>query len=207
MFHLRNLQQPGSLYRGRKRENRLLLLHRKVTHSSHTYAQPAVQYNEPLQQPVQPQQPYYAPAAEQPAQQPYYAPAAEQPFKQPYYATAAEQPAQQPYYAPAPEQAVAGNAWQAEEQQSTFAPQSTYQTEQTYQQPAAQEPLYQQPQPVEQQPVVEPEPVVEETKPTRPPLYYFEEVKRSEPVNANNLRPGINRFQNLLKNQNRSNLR
>ncbi|MEG9095127.1 DNA translocase FtsK [Escherichia coli] len=115
------------------------------------YAQPAVQYNEPLQQPVQPQQPYYAPAA--------------------------EQPAQQPYYAPAPEQPVAGNAWQAEEQQSTFAPQSTYQTEQTYQQPAAQEPLYQQPQPVEQQPVVEPEPVVEEIKPARPPLYYFEEVE------------------------------
>ncbi|NWO52815.1 DNA translocase FtsK [Escherichia coli] len=115
------------------------------------YAQPAVQYNEPLQQPVQPQQPYYAPAA--------------------------EQPAQQPYYAPAPEQPVAGNAWQAEEQQSTFAPQSTYQIEQTYQQPAAQEPLYQQPQPVEQQPVVEPEPVVEETKPARPPLYYFEEVE------------------------------
>ncbi|EFA5870893.1 DNA translocase FtsK [Escherichia coli] len=128
------------------------------------YAQPAVQYNEPLQQPVQPQQPYYAPAAEQPAQQPYYAPAA-------------EQPVQQPYYAPAPEQPVAGNAWQAEEQQSTFAPQSTYQTEQTYQQPAAQEPLYQQPQSVEQQPVVEPEPVVEETKPVRPPLYYFEEVE------------------------------
>ncbi|MFA8822939.1 DNA translocase FtsK [Escherichia coli] len=128
------------------------------------YAQPAVQYNEPLQQPVQPQQPYYAPAAEQPVQQPYYAPAP-------------EQSAQQPYYAPAPEQPVAGNAWQAEEQQSTFASQSTYQTEQTYQQPAAQEPLYQQPQPVEQQPVVEPEPVVEETKPTRPPLYYFEEVE------------------------------
>ena len=141
------------------------------------YAQPAVQYNEPLQQPVQPQQPYYAPAAEQPAQQPYYAPAAEQPVQQPYYATAPEQPAQQPYYAPAPEQPVAGNAWQAEEQQSTFAPQSTYQTEQTYQQPAAQESLYQQPQPVEQQPVVEPEPVVEETKPVRPPLYYFEEVE------------------------------
>ncbi|HCB8702227.1 TPA: DNA translocase FtsK [Escherichia coli] len=141
------------------------------------YAQPAVQYNEPLQQPVQPQQPYYAPAAEQPAQQPYYAPAAEQPVQQPYYVTAPEQPAQQPYYAPAPEQPVAGNAWQAEEQQSTFAPQSTYQTEQTYQQPAAQEPLYQQPQPVEQQPVVEPESVVEETKPARPPLYYFEEVE------------------------------
>ncbi|EOC1973858.1 DNA translocase FtsK [Escherichia coli] len=141
------------------------------------YAQPAVQYNEPLQQPVQPQQPYYAPAAEQPVQQPHYATAPEQSAQQSYYAPAPEQSAQQPYYAPAPEQSVAGNAWQAEEQQSTFAPQSTYQTEQTYQQPAAQEPLYQQPQPVEQQPVVEPEPVVEETKPARPPLYYFEEVE------------------------------
>ncbi|HII2826439.1 TPA: DNA translocase FtsK [Escherichia coli] len=141
------------------------------------YAQPAVQYNEPLQQPVQPQQPYYAPAAEQPVQQPYYATAPEQSAQQSYYAPAPEQSAQQPYYAPAPEQSVAGNAWQAEEQQSAFAPQSTYQTEQTYQQPVAQEPLYQQPQPVEQQPVVEPEPVVEETKPARPPLYYFEEVE------------------------------
>ncbi len=140
------------------------------------YAQPAVQYNEPLQQPVQPQQPYYAPAAEQPAQQPYYAPAA-------------EQPVQQPYYAPAPEQPVAGNAWQAEEQQSTFAPQSTYQTEQTYQQPAAQEPLYQQPQSVEQQPVVEPEPVVEETKPARPPLYYFEEVEEKRAREREQLAP------------------
>ena len=102
------------------------------------YVQPAVQYNESLQQPVQ---------------------------------------LQQPYYAPAPEQPVVGNTWQAEESQSTFAPQPTYQPEQTYQQPTVQEPLYQQPQPVEQQPVVEPEPVVEETKPARPPLYYFEEVE------------------------------
>ncbi|EOW1855549.1 DNA translocase FtsK [Escherichia sp. Marseille-Q3837] len=139
------------------------------------YSQPAVQYNEPLQQPVPPQQSYYTPAAEQPVQQPYYAP--EQAVQQPSYAPAAEQPVQQPYYAPAPEQPVAGNAWQAEEQQSAFAPQSTNQTEQTYQQPAVQEPLYQQPQPVEQQPVATPEPVVEETKPARPPLYYFEEVE------------------------------
>lgn len=127
------------------------------------YAQPAVQYNEPLQQPVQPQQPYYAPAAEQPAQQPYYAPAAEQPVQQPYYALRQN------------------NRWQVTPASRRaaihFAPQSTYQTEQTYQQPAAQEPLYQQPQSVEQQPVVEPEPVVEETKPARPPLYYFEEVE------------------------------
>ncbi|HFJ0679786.1 TPA: DNA translocase FtsK [Shigella flexneri] len=118
-------------------------------------------------------EPVIAPAPEGYPQQSQYAQPAVQynePLQQPV------QP-QQPYYAPAPEQPVAGNAWQAEEQQSIFAPQSTYQTEQTYQQPAAQEPLYQQPQPVEQQPVVEPEPVVEETKPARPPLYYFEEVE------------------------------
>lgn len=116
------------------------------------------------QQPVQSQPPYYAPAVEQPVQQSYYAPAP-------------EQPVQQPYYAPVPEQPVADNAWQAAESHSTFAAQSTYQPEQTYQQPAAQETLRQQPQPVEPQPVVEPEPVVEETKPARPPLYYFEEVE------------------------------
>ncbi len=129
------------------------------------------------QQPVQSQQPYYAPAAEQPVQQPYYAPVPEQPVQQPYYAPVAEQPVQQPYYAPVPEQPVADNAWQAEGTQSTFAAQSTYQPEQNYQQPAVQETLRQQPHPVEQPPVVEPEPVAEETKPARPPLYYFEEVE------------------------------
>ncbi len=134
-------------------------------------AQPTVAW-QPVPGP-QTGEPVIAPAPEGYPQQSQYAQPAVQynePLQQPV------QP-QQPYYAPAPEQPVAGNAWQAEEQQSTFAPQSTYPTEQTYQQPAAQEPLYQQPQPVEQQPVVEPEPVVEETKPARPPLYYFEEVE------------------------------
>ncbi|QME89619.1 DNA translocase FtsK [Escherichia coli] len=134
-------------------------------------AQPTVAW-QPVPGP-QTGEPVIAPAPEGYPQQSQYAQPAVQynePLQQPV------QP-QQPYYAPAPEQPVAGNAWQAEEQQSTFAPQSTYQTEQTYQQPAAQEPLYQQPQPVEQQPIVEPEPVVEETKPARPPLYYFEEVE------------------------------
>ncbi|HGF5661335.1 TPA: DNA translocase FtsK [Escherichia coli] len=141
-------------------------------------AQPTVAW-QPVPGP-QTGEPVIAPAPEGYPQQPQYAQPAVQynePLQQPYYAPAPEQSAQQPYYAPAPEQPVAGNAWQAEEQQSTFAPQSTYQTEQTYQQPAAQEPLYQQPQSVEQQPVAEPEPVVEETKPARPPLYYFEEVE------------------------------
>lgn len=137
---------------------------------------------------VPPAQPAQPAVAWQPAPRPQtgdsvIAPAPEgypqQPVQsqQPYYAPAAEQPVQQPYYAPVPEQPVADNAWQAEGTQSTFAAQSTYQPEQTYQQPAVQETLRQQPQPVEQPPVVEPEPVVEETKPARPPLYYFEEVE------------------------------
>ncbi|HEB1527362.1 DNA translocase FtsK [Escherichia albertii] len=154
------------------------------------YAQPAVQYNEPLQQPTQPQQPYYVSAPEQSVQQPYYTSSPEQPVQQPYYASAPEQPVQQPYYAPAPEQLVqqpyyapvpeqpaTDNTWQAEASHSAYAPQSAHQPEHTYQQPVAQQPLYQQPQPVEPQPVAEPEPVVEETKPARPPLYYFEEVE------------------------------
>lgn len=115
------------------------------------YAQPAVQYNEPLQQPVQPQQPYYAPAAEQPVQQPYYAPAAEQPVQQPYYAPAPEQPvAPQPQYQQ-PQQPVAPQPQyqqpQYQQPQQPVAPQQQYQQPQ---QPVTQQPQYQQP----QQPVV-----------------------------------------------------
>ncbi|WP_396015296.1 DNA translocase FtsK [Escherichia coli] len=74
----------------------------------------------------------------------------------------------EPVIAPAPE---------GYPQQSQYA-QPAVQYNEPLQQPVQpQEPLYQQPQPVEQQPVVEPEPVVEETKPARPPLYYFEEVE------------------------------
>ncbi|MEC9674433.1 DNA translocase FtsK [Escherichia marmotae] len=105
------------------------------------------------------------------AGEPIIAPVSEGYPQQPQYV----QPAVQ--YNESLQQPVVGNTWQAEESQSTFAPQPTYQPEQTYQQPTVQEPLYQQPQPVEQPPVVEPEPVVEETKPARPPLYYFEEVE------------------------------
>ncbi|TBR68784.1 DNA translocase FtsK 4TM domain-containing protein, partial [Escherichia sp. E1S7] len=131
-------------------------------------AQPAVAW-QPVSGP-QTGEPVIAPSPEGYPQQPVQS-------QQPYYAPAAEQPVQQPYYAPVPEQPVAENAWQAEGAQSTFAAQSTYQPEQTYQQQAVQETLRQQPQPLEQPPVVEPEPVVEETKPARPPLYYFEEVE------------------------------
>ena len=74
---------------------------------------------------------------------------------------------------PQPQGFTAEQNWQPEPayqpepvQQPVYQPESTFQQNATFQQPA-----------VEQPPVVEPEPVVEEVKPTRPPLYYFEEVE------------------------------
>ncbi|WBM52911.1 DNA translocase FtsK [Citrobacter freundii] len=118
------------------------------------YAQPPVQQPyEPWQQPVveeSPQPQYYAPQPE-----PVYQP---EPVLQPVYQQdpTSQQNAtfQQPAYQPEPEQ-------QPVYQQESIPQQST-----TFQQPVVEQPL-----------VVEPEPVVEEVKPTRPPLYYFEEVE------------------------------
>ncbi|CAB5517831.1 DNA translocase FtsK [Citrobacter werkmanii] len=115
------------------------------------YAQPAVQQPyEPWQQPVaqeNPQPEYYVPQTSEPV---YAQPAAPQPQE----FTAQQNWQQEPVYQPEPE------------------PQPVYQQEPGFQQPSA----FQQPV-VEQPSVVEPEPVVEETKPSRPPLYYFEEVE------------------------------
>ena len=116
------------------------------------YAQPPVQQPyEPWQQPVveeSPQPQYYAPQPE-----PVYQP---EPVLQPVYQQdpTSQQNAtfQQPAYQPEP-------APQPVYQQESIPQQST-----TFQQPVVEQPL-----------VVEPEPVVEEVKPTRPPLYYFEE--------------------------------
>ncbi|HAT1564990.1 TPA: DNA translocase FtsK [Citrobacter freundii] len=118
------------------------------------YAQPPVQQPyEPWQQPVveeSPQPQYYAPQPE-----PVYQP---EPVLQPVYQQdpTSQQNAtfQQPAYQPEPAQ-------QPVYQQESIPQQST-----TFQQPVVEQPL-----------VVEPEPVVEEVKPTRPPLYYFEEVE------------------------------
>ncbi|MBJ9300336.1 MULTISPECIES: DNA translocase FtsK [Citrobacter] len=118
------------------------------------YAQPPVQQPyEPWQQPVveeSPQPQYYAPQPE-----PVYQP---EPVLQPVYQQdpTSQQNAtfQQPTYQPEP-------APQPVYQQESIPQQST-----TFQQPVVEQPL-----------VVEPEPVVEEVKPTRPPLYYFEEVE------------------------------
>ncbi|EKU4727739.1 DNA translocase FtsK [Citrobacter sp. Cf084] len=118
------------------------------------YAQPPVQQPyEPWQQPVveeSPQPQYYAPQPE-----PVYQP---EPVLQPVYQQdpTSQQNAtfQQPAYQPEP-------APQPVYQQESIPQQST-----TFQQPVVEQPL-----------VVEPEPMVEEVKPTRPPLYYFEEVE------------------------------
>ncbi|EPL1118740.1 TPA: DNA translocase FtsK [Citrobacter freundii] len=130
------------------------------------YAQPPVQQPyEPWQQPVveeSPQPQYYAPQPESVYAQPV-APQSEavyqpEPVLQPVYQQdpTSQQNAtfQQPAYQPEP-------APQPVYQQESIPQQST-----TFQQPVVEQPL-----------VVEPEPVVEEVKPTRPPLYYFEEVE------------------------------
>ncbi|EPH3179635.1 DNA translocase FtsK [Citrobacter braakii] len=85
------------------------------------------------------------------------------------------EPWQQPVVeeSPQPQEFTAEHNWQPEPayqpdpvQPPVYQPESTFQQNAAFQQPA-----------VEQPPVVEPEPVVEEVKPTRPPLYYFEEVE------------------------------
>lgn len=85
------------------------------------------------------------------------------------------EPWQQPVVeeSPQPQEFTAEHNWQPEPayqpdpvQQPVYQPESTFQQNAAFQQPA-----------IEQPPVVEPEPVVEEVKPTRPPLYYFEEVE------------------------------
>ncbi|QUI98613.1 hypothetical protein KCP74_21770 [Salmonella enterica subsp. enterica] len=59
--------------------------------------------------------------------------------------------------------------------------------------PIAAEPSHMPPPVIEQPVATEPEPDTEETRPARPPLYYFEEVEET-PVSASNWRHGINRF-------------
>ncbi|MEB6379104.1 DNA translocase FtsK [Leclercia adecarboxylata] len=88
------------------------------------------------------------------------------PEPEPYTAPASQEQWQPPYQ---PEPVYAQP--QYEPQQPVYQPEPVYQSE-----PVCQpEPVYQ-PEPVIAQPVAE-EPPVEEVKPSRPPLYYFEEVE------------------------------
>ncbi|WP_032939926.1 DNA translocase FtsK [Citrobacter youngae] len=121
------------------------------------YPQPAQYVQPPVQQPYEPWQ---QPVAQENPQPEYYAPQTPEPI----YA--------QPV-APQPQEFTAQQNWQPEPvYQPEPEPQPVYQQEPGFQQPSA----FQQ-SVVEQPSVVEPEPVVEETKPARPPLYYFEEVE------------------------------
>ncbi|EPK4325490.1 DNA translocase FtsK [Citrobacter freundii] len=130
------------------------------------YAQPPVQ---------QPYEPWQQPVVEESSQPQYYAPQPEPVYAQPV----APQP--EPVYQPEPVLQPVYQQDPTSQQNATFqqpayqpepAPQPVYQQESipqqstTFQQPVVEQPL-----------VVEPEPVVEEVKPTRPPLYYFEEVE------------------------------
>ncbi|WP_407254862.1 DNA translocase FtsK [Escherichia fergusonii] len=139
-----------------------------VTATGISPAQPGIDW-----QPVpgtQTGEPVIATAPDGYPQQPQYAQSAVH-YNEPPQPTA---PVQQPYYASAPEQSVAENSWQAEPQKSAYAPHSTYQAEQTLQ-------VEQNYQPdvghVAQHPDVGLQPTSDETKPSRPPLYYFEEVE------------------------------
>ncbi|ECW0976446.1 DNA translocase FtsK [Salmonella enterica subsp. enterica] len=68
--------------------------------------------------------------------------------------------------------------WQAPDAEQHWQTEPTHQPTPVYQpEPIAAEPSHMPP-PVAEQPVAtEPEPVIEETRPARPPLYYFEEVE------------------------------
>ncbi|HCO8236021.1 TPA: DNA translocase FtsK [Escherichia fergusonii] len=139
-----------------------------VTATGISPAQPGIDW-QPVPGP-QTGEPVIATAPDGYPQQPQYAQPAVH-YNEPPQPTT---PVQQPYYASAPEQSVAENSWQAEPQQSAYAPHSTYQAEQTSQ-------VEQNYQPdvghVAPHPDVGLQPTSDETKPSRPPLYYFEEVE------------------------------
>ncbi|ELP2150272.1 hypothetical protein ABG49_005034, partial [Salmonella enterica subsp. enterica serovar Soerenga] len=68
--------------------------------------------------------------------------------------------------------------WQAPDAEQHWQPEPTHQPTPVYQpEPIAAEPFHMPPPVIEQPVATEPEPDTEETRPARPPLYYFEEVE------------------------------
>ncbi|EKC9051601.1 DNA translocase FtsK [Salmonella enterica] len=68
--------------------------------------------------------------------------------------------------------------WQAPDAEQHWQSEPTHQPTPVYQpEPIAAEPSHMPPPVIEQQVATEPEPIIEETRPARPPLYYFEEVE------------------------------
>ncbi|CDU49362.1 cell division protein, required for cell division and chromosome partitioning [Salmonella enterica subsp. enterica serovar Paratyphi A] len=139
-------------------------------------AQPTVEW-QPVPGP-QTGEPVIAPAPEGYQPHPQYAQPQEAqsaPWQQPVPVASAPQYAATPataaeYDSLAPQETQP--QWQAPDAEQHWQPEPTHQPE-----PIAAEPSHMPPPVIEQPVTTEPEPGIEETRPARPPLYYFEEVE------------------------------
>ncbi|ECE7488542.1 DNA translocase FtsK [Salmonella enterica subsp. enterica] len=139
-------------------------------------AQPTVEW-QPVPGP-QTGEPVIAPAPEGYQPHPQYAQSQEAqsaPWQQPVPVASAPQYAATPataaeYDSLAPQETQP--QWQAPDAEQHWQPEPTHQPE-----PIAAEPSHMPPPVIEQPVTTEPEPGIEETRPARPPLYYFEEVE------------------------------
>ncbi|EBY2983047.1 DNA translocase FtsK [Salmonella enterica] len=145
-------------------------------------AQPTVEW-QPVPGP-QTGEPVIAPAPEGYQPHPQYAQPQEAqsaPWQQPVPVASAPQYAATPataaeYDSLAPQETQP--QWQAPDAEQHWQPEPPHQPTPVYQpEPIAAEPSHMPPPVIEQPVATEPEPVIEETRPARPPLYYFEEVE------------------------------
>ncbi|RJJ52891.1 DNA translocase FtsK [Salmonella enterica] len=145
-------------------------------------AQPTVEW-QPVPGP-QTGEPVIAPAPEGYQPHPQYAQPQEAqsaPWQQPVPVASAPQYAATPataaeYDSLAPQETQP--QWQAPDAEQHWQPEPTHQPTPVYQpEPIAAEPSHMPPPAIEQPVTTEPEPDTEETRPARPPLYYFEEVE------------------------------
>ncbi|ELI6797175.1 DNA translocase FtsK [Salmonella enterica] len=136
-------------------------------------AQPTVEW-QPVPGP-QTGEPVIAPAPEGYQPHPQYAQPQEAqsaPWQQPVPVASA------PQYAATPATAAEYDSLAPQETQPQWQPEPTHQPTPVYQpEPIAAEPSHMPPPAIEQPVTTEPEPDTEETRPARPPLYYFEEVE------------------------------
>ncbi|EGF8084003.1 DNA translocase FtsK [Salmonella enterica subsp. enterica serovar Typhimurium] len=136
-------------------------------------AQPTVEW-QPVPGP-QTGEPVIAPAPEGYQPHPQYAQSQEAqsaPWQQPVPVASA------PQYAATPATAAEYDSLAPQETQPQWQPEPTHQPTPVYQpEPIAAEPSHMPPPVIEQPVATEPEPDTEETRPARPPLYYFEEVE------------------------------
>ncbi|EDF8446938.1 DNA translocase FtsK [Salmonella enterica] len=136
-------------------------------------AQPTVEW-QPVPGP-QTGEPVIAPAPEGYQPHPQYAQPQEAqsaPWQQPVPVASA------PQYAATPATAAEYDSLASQETQPQWQPEPTHQPTPVYQpEPIAAEPSHMPPPVIEQPVATEPEPDTEETRPARPPLYYFEEVE------------------------------